>query len=165
MTIPKSSVRLVIPTDDELLKAAGRVAFAHAQLELSLRYTVKTLTGMSIDEALDATDAMKAYELRDKIKGLFRQKTKDEVAKTKLDALLNKTKRLSEQRNKFIHRALAQDAQGQWVMKDERHAWGPPPSVGELNQLADEIAQVFNELNKARLHGFINEVSKQEVKN
>src|SRR5947209_2680241 len=88
-------VLLVIPDDVELLKAAGCVAFAHGQLELALQMTVKTLAGLSVRDALDATDMMKTYELRDKIKKLFRQETRDEVAKSKLDALLNKAKRLS----------------------------------------------------------------------
>jgi len=38
-------VSLAIPTDVELLQAAGRVAFAHGQLEQILRMTVKNLSG------------------------------------------------------------------------------------------------------------------------
>lgn len=152
-------VLLVLPDDVELLKAAGRVAFAHGQLELALQMTVKTLAGISVREALDATDTMKAYELREKIKKLFRQKTKNEVSKSKLDALLNKAKRLSERRNKFIHRPWAKNAQGEWVVKDEEHEWGPPPSVEELNLLASDISQAMNEFNDARLRGFVKEVA------
>ena len=95
-------VSLAIPTDVELLQAAGRVALAHGQLEQILRMTVKSLSGLSIQEAMDATAPMKAYELREKIKKLFKQKSCDESAKTKLDALLNKAKRFSEERNRLL---------------------------------------------------------------
>ena len=150
-------VSLAIPTDVELLQAAGRVALAHGQLEQILRMTVKSLSGLSIQETMDATAPMKSYELREKIKKLFKQKSCDESAKTKLDSLLNKAKRFSEDRNRLIHRPWAKDSQGQWVVKEEDHAWGQPPSVKVLNQLADDIFQTAVELNAARLHGFIKE--------
>jgi len=152
-------VSLNIPDDVDLLQAAGRVAFAHGQLEIVLRMTVMSLAGLSIREALDATATMKAYELRDKIKKLFRCKTRDESAKSKLDAFLNKAKRLSDKRNILIHRPWAKDPQGQWVVKEEDHAWGQPPSVDALNQLADEIHQTAIELNTARLSGFVKGVA------
>ena len=81
------------------------------------------------------------------------------MAKSKLDALLNKAKRLSERRNKFIHRPWAKNAQGEWVVKDGEHEWGPPPSVEELNLLASDISQAMNELNDGRLRGFIKEAA------
>lgn len=152
-----SMVSLEIPTDAELLQAAGRVALAHGQIEHTLRMTVKSLSGLSVQEALDATDTMKVYELREKIKKLFKQKSCDESAKTKLDALLNKAKRLSDKRNGLIHRPWAKDSQGQWVVKEEDHAWGQPPSIDELNQLAEDISETAVELNTARLCGFIKE--------
>ncbi len=48
-------VDLSLPEDPALLEAAGRVALAHGQLELILRMTIKTLAGLSVDEALNAT--------------------------------------------------------------------------------------------------------------
>jgi len=151
-------VSLKIPTETKLLEAAGRVALSHAQLEHFLRMTVKSLSGLSLQEALDATKTMKVYELREKIKKLFKQKTRDESEKTRLDALLNKAKRLSDERNSLIHRPWARDSQGKWVVKEEDHSWGEPPSNGKLNQLANNIWKTGIELNTARLHGFIKEV-------
>ena len=153
-----SMVSLEIPTEAKLLQAAGRVALAHGQLEYSLRMTVKSISGLSVQEALDATATMKVYELREKIKKLFKQKTRDESEKTRLDSLLNKAKRLSEERNILIHRPWARDSQGKWVVKEEDHTWGKSPSNEKLDQLANNIWKVAIELNAARLHGFIKEV-------
>jgi hypothetical protein len=100
---------LKLPTDLELLQAVGCVALAHGQLEHTLRMTVKILSGLSVQEALDATKMMGARDLRDKIKKLFKQRSRDEVGRTKLDALLNKAKRLSEKQNNLIHRPWAKD--------------------------------------------------------
>lgn len=148
-------VSLEIPTDAELLKAAGRVALAHGQMEYVLRMTVKSLSGLSVQEALDATATMKMSELRERIKKLFKEKSCGESEKTKLDALLNKCKRLSDKRNSLIHRPWAKDSNGKWVVKEEDHAWGQPPSIDELNQLATDIYNATVELNTARLYGFI----------
>ena len=148
-------VSLEMPADPELLKAAGRVALAHGQLELVLCMTVKSLSELSVQEALDETATMKAYELREKIKQLFKQKRSDELAKIKLDALVNKAKRLSDKRNSLIHRPWAKDNRGQWVVKAEDHIWGKPPSIDQLNQLAEDIFESAIELNTARLSGFI----------
>lgn len=70
------SVDLSMPEDRNLLEAAGRVALAHGQLELMLRMTLKTLTGLSVDEALDATEKSKNWELRKDILDTFRRKPK-----------------------------------------------------------------------------------------
>lgn len=145
-------------TDTELLQALGRVALAHGQMEHVLRMTVKSLSGLSVQEALDATATMKMSELRDSIKKLFKQKSCGESEKLKLNALLNKCKKLSERRNDLIHRPWAKDSTGQWVVKGEDHVWGQPPSNDELNQLATDISNAFVELNRARLDGFIKEV-------
>jgi hypothetical protein len=150
-------VSLEIPTDLKLLQAAGRVALAHGQMEHTLRMSVKILAGLSVQKALDVTATMTAHNLRETIKRLFKQQSRDESATKKLVKLLDKIKRLSEKRNRLIHRPWAKDRQGQWVVKEEDHAWGQPPSIDELNQLADEIFKTVIELNTARLHGFIKE--------
>jgi hypothetical protein len=152
-----STVSLELPIDAELLQAAGRVALACGQLEHMLCMTVKSLSGLSLRETLDATARMSASDLREKIKRHFKQKSRDEAAKTRLDALLNKAKRLSEKRNSLIHRPWARDKGGNWVVKEEDHTWGQPPSADELNQLADDIHSTAVELNTARLQGFIKE--------
>lgn len=157
-----SMISLELPEDPKLLQAIGRVAVAHGQLEHILRMTIKVLSGLSVQEALDATSTMRVYDLRKKIKKLFEQKSHDEVAKTKLDALLNKAEQLSKKRNRLIHRPWAKDAHGKWVVKEEDHDWGPPPSAEELNQLAEGIWKNMIELNTARRKGFIKEVLSQK---
>lgn len=157
-----SMILLELPEDPKLLQAIGRVAVAHGQLEYILRMTIKVLSGLSVQEALDATSKKGVYDLRKKIKKLFEQKSANEVAKTKLDALLGKAERLSNKRNRLIHRPWAKDAHGKWVVKEEDHVWGPPPSAEELNQLAEGIWKIVIDLNTARLKGFIEKVLSQK---
>lgn len=155
-------VNLGLPGDDELLSAAGRVALAHGQLELMLRMTIKTLSGLTVDEALNATNRVQNSQLRDEIVALFKRKTSDPAERLRLKATLGKCEQLSDQRNRLLHNAWALHEDGSVVMKGERHAWGAAAKAEDMNQLAQEISEVVDELNESRLRGFIREVCQRE---
>lgn len=81
MTMSGSSgsptVVLNLPGDEETLAAAGAVVLSHEQLELTLRMTIKTLSGLNVKEALNATDDLKNWQLRNEVKRLFKNHTRD----------------------------------------------------------------------------------------
>ena len=163
MTGPRASagkVDLSLPNDRALLKAAGRVALAHGQLELMLRMTIKTLTGLSVDKALNATQKHKNWELHRDIISLFNSKTKDPVLRYQLKAILGKCDQLSIERNQLLHNAWGIAPDGSVVMKGRKHAWGPAPTVEDLESLASEISGEVEGLNRERLCGFIQKVCK-----
>ena len=62
---------------------------------------------------------------------------------------------MTEKRNKLMHRPWALDSNDHVVVKDEEHFWGEPPCPVDLKQLADEICQLAEESNHARLKGFL----------
>lgn len=151
-------VDLSLPEDDALLAAAGRVALAHAQLELMLRMVVKSLSGLTVREALDATRDHKSWELRKEIKGLVNQKTRSKETRLKVRADLGKCKSLSDRRNELLHNAWGIAEDGSVVANGPTHAWGEAPSAGDLNALAKEITAQVTALNDARLKGFIRDI-------
>jgi hypothetical protein len=155
-------VNLALPGDGELLKAAGRVALAHGQLELMLRMTIKSLSGLTVREALDATQRTKNWELRHEILRLFNGKTADPTLRLKLKAILGRCEQVSDDRNRLLHNAWALAADGSVVMKGDKHAWGPAATVSDLDTLAEDIASIVNELNEVRLSGFIHSVCIQK---
>jgi len=158
MRASMGEVDLSLPPGADLLEAAGRVALAHGQLELMLRMTIKTLTGMGVKEALYATEKTKNWQLRDEIQKLFKQKTKDLSLVFKLRAILNKCEALSDERNRLLHNAWAIAPDGSIVTKGADHAWGAAATPTDLTNLASEIIQQVEALNQARLHGFIRDV-------
>jgi hypothetical protein len=144
-----------MPTDGETLAALGRVAVRHGFLELVLRRTVKTLAGLTVDEA----DRALAYDgpasLRDLAKKLANQKLGSASQATlKLRAVLAECKSVTDRRNALFH--------GQWV-EDEESAFmvGPEsamriPTAAEITVLAEEIFAVANRLNQSRFRdGFL----------
>src|SRR5688572_19517352 len=79
---------LTIPMRSDLLEALGQLAVAHTHLELVLRYTVKTLSGLTVVEALDATNGDRTSDVRSRIRRLFKEKKPTEVELSRLDSLL-----------------------------------------------------------------------------
>src|SRR5262249_55676283 len=84
-----------------------------------LRYTVKTLAGLSVKEALDATHRARTSDVRSRVRKLFEQKKTLESEKAKLEALIGATARLSEERNKILHSAWSETEAGVTVRKRE----------------------------------------------
>jgi len=147
------------PENKELLAAVGVVAIAHGQLEYILRMIVRTLGGLSITEALDAMQFKPMIEVRKEIRRLFSELTNDAALRLKMDALLERVRKESEQRNQLLHRPWALDQENQPLMKDEYHQWGPTPNIEKFNKLSERIYDLIREMNEARFAGFIYEVA------
>lgn len=54
-------------------EALGHLAMAHTHLELILRYTVKTIAGLTVQEALDATNEERTSDVRKRIRSTAAQ--------------------------------------------------------------------------------------------
>ena len=147
-----------IPRQPGLLEALGRLAIAHTHLELILRYTVKTLSQMSVTEALDATNRDRISEVRSRIKRLFREKKPLPSEEAQLDALLGASTRLSQSRNDYLHSAWSETESGEALLKQENHQLGPAPSLTQIEQITLEILELTKKINHSRLHGFIHDV-------
>jgi hypothetical protein len=152
--------QLAIPSHPGLTEAIGRLAIAHTHLELTLRYTVKTLAGLSVKDALDATQGERISDLRKRIRRLFVEKKPAASELVKLDALLGAAQRLSENRNGIFHSAWSQTDAGNAVLKREDHHWAAAPSASEVNAITVQILALVGTINDARLHGFLHEATK-----
>lgn len=146
---------LKLPTDADLLAAAGRVALAHAHLEHVLRMTVKSLARVRIAEALLATQSDSAQDLRRRARKLFTKVTTDPAELVRFDAILGEAQNLARKRNALIHRPWMEMQDGRLVVKDDDHTWGDPPTTKHLAELADQIYALALHLNNERLTGFI----------
>lgn len=144
-----------VPDDPGLLAALGTVALRHAHLEHVLRMTIKTLANVSIEEALDATAFEGSRTLRERIRKLARRRLGEGPALVKLEALLERARRATEERNDLLHSPWAQILDGDMQIRTLDHGWKPLPTVAELGELEVELASLVKELNDARLRGYI----------
>jgi hypothetical protein len=146
--------------DPDFLHAIGEVSICHGQLDHMLRMTIKTLTAVSVEEALDATERATAAVLRKRVHKLARKRLGDGAALVKLEAILERCRRASASRNDIIHSVVGRELDREPLMRRPGNKWGPPPTVDELRALAVDLQTVAKELNDARLHGFLDEALK-----
>ncbi|MGF6792793.1 hypothetical protein [Paraburkholderia sp. 35.1] len=145
-----------VPTDNqEMLAAIGEVALRHEQLTYALRMTIKTLTGVSVGDALDATTNTSTYELRRLIRKLASQRLGDGAPLLKLHALLQRCERATSKRNELIHSVWAQRANNETVRSGSGGDWHPTPTASDLHKLAATLSDLTSELIEARSTGYL----------
>ncbi len=152
--------KLAVPNKPDLHAALGRLAIAHTHLELMLRYVVKSVAEFTVKEALDTTSTDNMSDLRDRVKKLFKEKAPTVTEKSQLDALLGAAKRLSENRNNFLHSTWSETEAGETLLKSDNYQWGSAPTIEQVDSVTAEILEIVGKLNDARLKGFIYEVIK-----
>lgn len=148
-------VALDIPKDQALLAAFGEVALRHEQLSHVLRMTIKTLTCIQVQEALDATSRASSSELRERVNKLARRYMREGASLLQLQALLARCAKATAKRNDFIHNVWVRESNGEFSRQASSNSSQPVPSVEDLRTLANELCQLTGTLNHARLHGFI----------
>jgi hypothetical protein len=154
-------ITLQVPDDPQVQAAIGTIALRHGQLEHVLKMTVKSILKMEIRDALDATDHQGTAELRKRIRKLAKQKFGDGDVLVRLDALLYRSRLLTARRNTYIHSFWGYDDEGTPVISGDEHEMRPIPTVSQLEDLANELANITKELNYARLEGFLAEALKR----
>jgi hypothetical protein len=83
-------IYMLMPEDPAVLAAVGKIALQHGQLDHVLRMTIKSLTGVSMKEALDATARQGSRELRERIRKLARRRLGEGVGLVQLEANLER---------------------------------------------------------------------------
>jgi hypothetical protein len=136
-----------VPEDRDLLAAYGELSLRHEHLTHILRMTIKTL----------ATAYDGAAKLRDRIKAIARQRLGEGEALLKLQALMERCKRVSDKRNEFIHSVWGKELDGEPFRRTNDHSWQPIPTADELISLGKDILTLTEQLNEARLFGFMAE--------
>src|ERR1700730_9932914 len=158
-------IYLHIPEDPTVIGAVGRIALRHGQLDYILRMTIKTLGGLSIQDALDATARLGSRELRERIRKLARQRLGEGAPLLRLEAILQRAAKATDRRNHLLHTLWANELDGAPVIRDEdSHTFRTIPTAEELDAVANLLAGITAELNTARLDGFLSEALKSPAR-
>jgi len=146
-----------VPSDKNLLAVFGEVSLRHEHLNYILRMTIKTLANLQREEAIDATAYNGSYQLRERIRKLGRQRLGEGEPLLKLEALIERCRRATDKRNELMHGIWAKELDGEILRRDKDHSWHQLPTIDELQVLANELKQLMETLNEARLDGFLSE--------
>jgi hypothetical protein len=149
-------IYLHIPNDPAVVAALGRIAIRHGQLDYILRMTIKSLAGISIKDALDATARLGSRDLRLRVGKLAKQRLGDGEALLRLEAILQRAAKATDKRNEVLHSLWAHELDGAPVIRNEDdHSFRAIPTPIELDDVADNLAAIATELNDTRLRGFL----------
>ena len=151
---------LHVPDNPVYLARLGSISVRHGHLDHVLRLTIKTLTGVTQLEALDATKYEGSASLRKRINKLALQELGEGKPLIRLQALLTRCERATEKRNQLIHDICVKELDGDPKLKSEDHEWRGLPEIDDLQAIMSELAKLTYELNGARLNGFLFEALK-----
>ncbi len=146
-----------IPEEPEIQETVGAITLRHSHLDHILRMTIKTLGGVTIQQALDATTFEGSEALRQRIRKLAKRKLGEGKALIQLQVLLERCRRATARRNELVHNIWARELDGDPKVRTADHTWEPVPTIDELNALLKELHSLTDELNKARLDGFVSQ--------
>ena len=154
----KSVIHFFMP-DEAVLHALGKISLLHSRLDHILKMTLKTLAGVRVAQALDATAFEPSASLRRRVRKLARNKLGEGTALIQVEAPLERSRRATERRNELIHSIWARE-EGEDTSNSPTgilaiREWKPTPTVAEVETLATEIEILIVELNQARVDGFI----------
>jgi hypothetical protein len=71
---------------------------------------------------------------------------------------------LTERRNDYLHAAYSRTREGQALMQDADHVWGPAPTADQVQAVTDALLTLYKTLNDARLRGFIADIGRRSIK-
>lgn len=145
---------LEIPDDQpDLLKALGRLAVAHGNLEMVQIMCLKTLDRLMPEQAMD--------QFRRKGAGYIRKEVRSRIEKSAVQSDLKERKKavldmlvdadcLSRRRNNLIHRFWGRHSNGHWLTSGDESNWENLPSVNVIEDFIRAIQRVTARLNRER---------------
>ena len=157
-------IMFYVPEDENLLAILGEITLRHEHMNHILKMTIKSLANITPAQAIDALKYTGSAELRKRINKLAKNKLQEGQALLKLQAILTRAERLTEQRNKLIHGLWAQELNGESGLHNIPGEIEPIPSQDELKQLACDIKTLTEELNRERLEGFLKTALEEKLK-
>jgi hypothetical protein len=140
-----------------MLVVLGEIALRMDIWIIFLRMTIKSIIGVSTNEAMDGTAFEGLRTLRHRLQRIAKSRLGECAALVKFQALLERCRSASERRNELTHRTWGQELDGAAKIRNDSHGWDELPTVEALRALAIELETITAELNTARLHGFLAE--------
>jgi hypothetical protein len=146
---------LGIPDHDELLKALGRLAIAHGNLEMVQIMCLKTLEHLRPDKALEEYRQSGAARIRERIEDAVVAKARSGEERRKKDVIepLRDARCHSKRRNALLHRFWGKDPKGDWRSSGDESNWEGLPDIAVIDDLVKSIRQTTKDLNDQRFNG------------
>ena len=162
-------IKPTVPNDPEILAAIAEVTLRHSHLDHMLRMMVKSLTGVDVRTAISATYRLGSARLRDRVRRLAKKRLGDGRDLIRLEDILNRCAILTSKRNRLTHNIWAQQVGetelGEQMVQNDDLEWESIPTVGDIQVLANGIRVIQEEMNNARLNGWLRDAIERTATN
>jgi hypothetical protein len=145
-------ISLGLPKDPAVLVAIGRVAIRHGQLNHGLKLTIRSIRGISVEQALAETKRKSPHQLRALIEEHARDRFGEAPTLVRIRELLHRSRKATDHRNSVLDDLWATESDGAPIQAPERRPRALP-RVAELEAVADNLFSVVRELDHERHHG------------
>lgn len=162
MTVITEPVTWISPAvpDQELLAAIGELVVVHVHLDHMLKMTIKSLLGITVDEALRQLSRKGPVHLRQQVEKAAVRKFGAGPVTEKLSELLERCREVTERRNYFAKNVyvehLSEPNVGRIALLDSVDQVNRPlPSVASVRATTEAIDALVADINHARLKGWL----------
>jgi len=149
-------ISMGLPKDRAVLVALGKLAIRHGQLDQGLKLTIRSIRGISVEQALAETKRKSLHHLRKLVEEHARERFGEAPVVSRLQELLDRSRQAMDHRNSVLHDLWATESDGGPPHAPEGSP-GEIPSVAELEAVADNLTSVVKELDHERHRGFLHE--------
>jgi hypothetical protein len=149
-------ISLGLPNDPSEVAAIGKVAIRHGQLDHGLKLTIRSIRGLSVEQALAETKRKSVHQLQALVEEHARDRFGEAPMLVRIRELLHLSRRAADYRNSVLNDFWAAESDAAPIHAPE----GRPvalPRVAELEAVADNLFSVVKELDHERHHGCLHE--------
>jgi len=164
MTVRTEPVTWISPAvpEKELLALIGELVVCHVHLNHMLKMTIKSLLGITVDEALQQLSRKGPLQLRQQVEKAAVQEFGDGPVTERLSELLERCRDVTDRRNYFAKSVyvmhLSEPHVGKVALLDAVDRGNRPlPSVTAVRETIQSIDTLIADINHARLEGWLYE--------
>ena len=147
-------ISLGLPNDPSEVVAIGKVAIRHGQLDHGLKLTIRSIRGISVEQALAETKRKSMHQLGALVEEHARDRFGEAPILVRIRELLHMSRQATDRCNSVLNDLWATQSGGVSI-----HVPKGLPHVAELEAVADNLFSVVRGLDHERRHGCLNEAT------
>jgi hypothetical protein len=147
-------ISLGLPSDPAEVVAIGKVAIRHGQLDHGLSLTIRSIRGISVEQALAETKRKSAHQLQALVEEHARDRFGEAPVLVRIRELLHMSRQAADHRNSVLNDL--------WATQSGSASIHVPEGlfrVAELEAVAENLFSVVKELDHERHRGCLHETT------
>jgi hypothetical protein len=151
-------ISLGLPSDPSEVVAIGKVAIRHGQLDHGLKLTIRSIRGISVEQALAETKRKSLHQLQALVEEHARDRFGEAPILVRIRELLHMSRQATDHRNSVLGDFWAAESDSAPIHAPKKKSRASP-RVAELEAVADNLFSVVKELDHERHRGCLHEAT------